>query len=278
MRVFLRCTVFTTLVFSVLCFAAAPAALAQATLSGNAKAALTASHAAPQAERPSSGGMHEGVKVHGHWVIEVRSPKGKLLSHTEFENSLFKNNNLFDPQLPQEFLSRQYTVGEWGITLGDASASPCAATLPAEFGPILNQPVFLAFSGPFCVLSELGNAAIQPQNCGSASASGCSSNLQVAISNQFENLTLSGSVTVPNSGTISQVQTMVSTCGPTVSPAACAKETYPDNVGNDFLTAFTDTTLPQPGGACGGTGQVSCAVTVPEAGDTINVQVTISFQ
>ena len=35
------------------------------------------------------GGTHEGVKVHGHWMIEVKEPNGKLISHTEFENSLY---------------------------------------------------------------------------------------------------------------------------------------------------------------------------------------------
>lgn len=33
-------------------------------------------------------GTQEGIKVHGHWTIEVRNPDGKLVSHTEFENSL----------------------------------------------------------------------------------------------------------------------------------------------------------------------------------------------
>ncbi len=40
------------------------------------------------ARRPGGGGMHEGLKVHGHWVIEVRNPDGSLVRHVEFENSL----------------------------------------------------------------------------------------------------------------------------------------------------------------------------------------------
>ena len=89
-----------------------------------------------------------------------------------------------------------------------------------------------------------------------------------------------GSVVAASSGTISQVQTILSTCAPSVSPTVCASEANPDDVNDDYLDAFTSATLPQSGGAtpCGGTGQISCAVTVPAAGDTINVQVTISFQ
>jgi len=33
-------------------------------------------------------GPQEGIKVHGHWVIDVRNPDGTLASHAEFENSL----------------------------------------------------------------------------------------------------------------------------------------------------------------------------------------------
>ena len=33
-------------------------------------------------------GTQEGIKVHGHWTIEVRNPDGKVVTHTEFENAL----------------------------------------------------------------------------------------------------------------------------------------------------------------------------------------------
>ena len=33
-------------------------------------------------------GTQEGIKVHGHWTIEVRNPDGKVVTHTEFENVL----------------------------------------------------------------------------------------------------------------------------------------------------------------------------------------------
>ena len=36
----------------------------------------------------SSDGGHEGIKVHGHWTIEVHNPDGTLATHREFENSL----------------------------------------------------------------------------------------------------------------------------------------------------------------------------------------------
>jgi hypothetical protein len=30
----------------------------------------------------------EGIKVHGHWIIDVRNPDGSLAQHRDFENSL----------------------------------------------------------------------------------------------------------------------------------------------------------------------------------------------
>jgi hypothetical protein len=41
---------------------------------------------------------HEGLKVHGHWTIDVRNPDGTLASHHEFENALTLNG--------QQLLSR----------------------------------------------------------------------------------------------------------------------------------------------------------------------------
>jgi hypothetical protein len=55
--------------------AAAPAAKAD----GNPKAET-------ETEPQKPGG--EGVKIHGHWVIDLKSPDGKLVDHREFENSL----------------------------------------------------------------------------------------------------------------------------------------------------------------------------------------------
>src|SRR5438093_5811943 len=36
----------------------------------------------------SNGGPKEGIKVHGHWTIDVRNPDGRLVTHREFENAL----------------------------------------------------------------------------------------------------------------------------------------------------------------------------------------------
>ena len=37
---------------------------------------------------PAPKGLNIGIKVHGHWVIEVKDPDGRVATHREFENSL----------------------------------------------------------------------------------------------------------------------------------------------------------------------------------------------
>jgi hypothetical protein len=43
--------------------------------------------AAPATESTGKG-SHEGIKVHGHWMIEVRNPDGEVVTRREFENAI----------------------------------------------------------------------------------------------------------------------------------------------------------------------------------------------
>jgi hypothetical protein len=245
---------------------AVPAAPAQTTPSD------APTRAASPAGKPSGKGMHEGITVHGHWMIEVRNPDGKLVSHTEFENSLS------DPEgASYGVLGGLYTAGEWGIALGDPTSPPCTATIPPPFGLPHNNLYLSGYPGPFCVLSQVAPpAAIAPTGCASSPASGCSQNLVEQAYLQFS-LYMSGSVVVPKSGQISQVQTLLSLCYNNISHPVCAAETTADNSIYDSVESFTAATLPAPGsGQCGGTGQISCAVQVT-AGQTVDVTVTITF-
>jgi hypothetical protein len=241
-----------------------------------AKSVAPAAQTATATESPDKG-LSTSIKVHGHWVIEVKNPDGKLVSHTEFENSL---NSAF---ILAHFLTGNSTVGEWGILLGDPKSPPCTATILTAFNNPYNGAA-VEYQGPFCVLSQMAPpAAIYPQNCNSGPNSGCAYNLQFGYANNLDaSLGLSGSVTVPNSGIISQVQTIVSACGNNVAPSTCPTETSQDSptIGVDKLVALTGATLPQSNTTttpCGGSGQISCAVSVT-AGQTVNVSVTLSFQ
>lgn len=73
---------------------------------------------APSSEKnPSRGGQHEGIKVHGHWTIEVRDADGTLVTHREFENALTSSGG---GELAR-YLARSSTVGQWNVGLVGAS-------------------------------------------------------------------------------------------------------------------------------------------------------------
>src|SRR5258707_12036610 len=72
-------------------------------------------------EKSLSNGSHEGIKVHGHWTIEVLNPDGTLVTHREFENSLHP----LAPPFLSNLLSRQISPGLWSVLVGGPS-QPCA--------------------------------------------------------------------------------------------------------------------------------------------------------
>jgi hypothetical protein len=40
------------------------------------------------AAKPAAKGQHEGITAHGHWIIEVKNPDGKVTARREFENAI----------------------------------------------------------------------------------------------------------------------------------------------------------------------------------------------
>jgi hypothetical protein len=53
-----------------------------------AQGAASKPSTAAKAEGQPQGGMGEGIKVHGHWTIDIKNQDGTLASQMEFENSL----------------------------------------------------------------------------------------------------------------------------------------------------------------------------------------------
>lgn len=143
-------------------------------------------------------GKHEGIKVHGHWVIDVRNPDGTLVTHHEFENSLTLGA-YFGSALLTNTLGRVTAIGGWEILLvangGNMRIDEPGSTLATACG-LGTAPVYLA-CGPN--LSVIAGTTQSPGT-----------------------LTFTGFVTVPASQTsISQVQSNVTVCPSTVLPSAC---------------------------------------------------------
>ena len=141
-------------------------------------------------------GTNEGIKVHGHWTIDVHEPQGKLVSHSEFDNYL----TTFGATSLVQFLTRNRSVGSWKITTS-GSPPPCTSSigglancelseLPASFPLIQNEP-----GSEFPELSVTENSA--------------------------GNLELAGSITIGTDTDLGTVITYVARCSST-NPATDA--------------------------------------------------------
>ncbi len=142
-------------------------------------------------------GQSEGIKIHGHWTIEVRNPDGKLVSHTEFENALNPPEAIL-----ANVLTGRTTAGTWEVGLGttDSTAGPC--------GTSGTNLCTLAQSGSF--LAPVGLA-----NC--STGLGCFANLQVgfapaALGTTPNVIQLTGSATATANSQIGFVETALYTC------------------------------------------------------------------
>jgi hypothetical protein len=80
-----------------------------------------------QAEEKDPGGKGD-IKVHGHWLLQVRNPDGSVASRHEFENSLVTSNNLFaaGPFGLAQLLTGQAYASQWIVALTNSITACCA--------------------------------------------------------------------------------------------------------------------------------------------------------
>jgi hypothetical protein len=76
----------------------------------------------PAPQVPVTGGLGQGIQVHGWWSIDVRNQDGTVRSHTEFENSLWTGQGEL---ALASFLGRTNSVGLWDVTVdNEGSGAP----------------------------------------------------------------------------------------------------------------------------------------------------------
>jgi hypothetical protein len=75
---------------------------------------LSALAATGIAQEKPAGRPSEGIKVHGHWTIEIRNPDGSLVSRSEFENALLDTGKVW---LARLLGSRTEAPRTWDIRL-----------------------------------------------------------------------------------------------------------------------------------------------------------------
>jgi hypothetical protein len=100
------------------------------------------------AKSDRSGEPQEGIKVHGHWVIEILNSDGTLASRSEFENALVPGSS--EVALAR-LLGQPSKVTSWAIATNDGTANngpcetgsgptPCVATPTLPLNPATNLP------------------------------------------------------------------------------------------------------------------------------------------
>src|SRR5262245_7735550 len=65
---------------------------------------------------------NDGIKVHGHWTIDIVNPDGKLASHNEFENALEATGT----NALSGVLARTFAPAAWRLhSMGAGGTGPC---------------------------------------------------------------------------------------------------------------------------------------------------------
>ena len=174
--------------------------------------------------RPPASAPHEGIKVHGHWTIDVRDPDGRLASHTDFENNLCLSQSGGSGDFALAgLLTGNIVAGGWLVGLGSpALPPPTQANPPVPCGSIL---LGSAVQSPAFVLSESNAYASTSGSCSSSASPLCYPSLSVNENSSKTGVVLSGSFTVPNSfstTTITAVGTAIAGCpGSTYTASQC---------------------------------------------------------
>jgi hypothetical protein len=200
-------------------------------------------------------GATQGIKVHGHWVIDVKNPDGTLAAHREFENSLTGAGQ--GQLLLGGLLSGYYVAGDYAIELGSNICAPAGkcAIIVSQTG----QPGSYLCSQAECYPTLKYTYNLAP-----------------TTGNQIDAyMVMSGSAVPDETGTLDTVSTVYNVCdfangysgsGAPVLPTGVTSVAPSSCIGTNnsaFISTFTSTTVTP-----------SISIT---RGQSISVTVTISF-
>lgn len=194
---------------------ATPPAVPAATPAKTAPAAPA--QIANSAEKPA-GGMHQGINVHGHWVIEVKNPDGTVTARREFENSVQTSGMAYLASL----LAGNNTPGGLSVLLNGATASLGigASNTPGNNSYIYFSPTQ---AGPCLPMTFNNGSGVNLGSGGSAAGTTClltpeSSNGDVGVLSAecllFQE-TYSNTQTTPPTGQTSPCSTNLAVSAPT---------------------------------------------------------------
>jgi hypothetical protein len=204
-------------------------------LSRQPGALVSATAANEDADRRPSSGMKQAIRMHGHWIIDIKNPDGTLVQHHEFENSIQYDGQNYLIGL----MSGYGAAGPWEIYFSSVGAN--ASTSPCDSAQY-----------PYCAI--VYSTATQPGLFVCNGLYTCAQNLTITPTfGVGPTLTLSGSIAATQAGSIGFVGTGMNACGgtagsngyptaiSTITPAACYLSTT-----SSFSGTATSTTLSAP--------------------------------
>lgn len=216
---------------------------------GKLPAPLTATE---ESARKGAGGLNQSLKMHGHWVIDIKNPDGTLAHHHEFENSIQYDGQNYLIGL----MSGYGAAGPWEIYF--TSTGAVASTSPCNTGAY-----------PYCAI--VFSTTAQPGSFVCGGLYTCATGLTITPTfGVGPTLKLSGSIAATQAGSIGFVGTGMSACGGAAGPSG-----YPTAISTITPTACYTSTTTSFGGTATST---TLASPIPVAsGQIIQVTVTLSL-
>jgi hypothetical protein len=206
----------------------------------------SSSFASTPQEKTHSNSAEHGVKVHGHWTIEIRNPDGVVEKHVEFENGICPTQTVTTAPFGSTLFGSTYTfpggaltlsnlasgnasAGPWGLILGSSAALNTTTGVPAGcavppvdfYVNFSNSTSLIQSNASSAILTLCSNVGTSNQN---PTKSSCFPTLNAAPmpSAATPTIALSGQFTAASAGSISLVSTVNFLCTTTtISPATC---------------------------------------------------------
>jgi hypothetical protein len=270
-----------------------PAAFAQ-----QARAIHPAANSAAPAAKPVTAEEQEtttpnkagaqGIKIHGHWVIDLKNPDGTVVEHRDFYNSLVTSSGwsgYFGSSLITGLLSGTMSMGGFGVALitGPATTSGYDASTFCQGVGVAPQG---APHGIFCYGMTTGtNSPISyPSNQNGGQTQNTTQPVLTAsfVATPGVNvpantgIVLVGNFVVPaNMGAVSAVQTYVAFCGPTTNPSATSFNTA--NIPSSSCNVSGLTSFPQASASTSPFTSTTISPLTVTAGQVLAVSVTLTF-
>jgi hypothetical protein len=232
----------------------------------------------------------EGIKIHGHWVLQVKNVDGTLGERREFDNSLVPSFNVLGGDLLLlALLSGNAVPGDPGVLLVQETQANAGADCEYTANKCF---LITTTNSPLIKKTDDPMTNYYPAIIGSQTGLTLNANLNFGSAVSALSWTLSGNFVVPAAlNTVNVVQTAMPMCVPygsrayadlvgggnfaitgssaDIAPMACSglvPQAQPDNV---FYPMLTSTTIMTHG--------VATPLTNLVAGQVITVTVTLSL-